>query len=214
MKHPRTDNRQPTTVSSRFTRRDLLRAAAVAPLAFTPFSTADGAKAALHALAALESQAQGAPYRPKYFKPDEWRELRILVDLIIPRDERSGSATDAGVPEFMDWLCADNPSNYQWMRDALRWLDGFAYTSAHKAFAQCTDAQRRELLDQIAWPRKARREVQEGVTFFNRLRDFTASGFFSSKLGVKDLQYQGNDLVPEWKGCPKPVLDKLGVRYG
>jgi hypothetical protein len=214
MKKPSTVNGQPSTVYSQFTRRDVLRAAAIAPLAFTPFSTADGAKAALHAMTALEQQAQGAaPYRPKYFKPDEWKEVRILVDLIIPRDAHSGSATDAGVPEFMDWLCNDNPASYTWMRDALRWLDGFAYDSFHQAFAKCTDAQRRELLDQIAWPRKAKRELAEGVNHFNRLRDFTASGFFSSQMGVKDLQYMGNVAIPEWKGCPKPVLDKLGVSY-
>ena len=194
-------------------RRDLLTAAAVAPLALAAFSAADGARAALHAMTALQGQAQGAPYRPKYFKPDEWREIRILVDLIIPRDERSGSATEAGVPEFMDWLCADSPANYQWMRDALRWLDGFAYDSFHKAFAKCTDAERRELLDQVAWPKKAKRELAEGVSFFNRLRDFTASGFFSSQMGVRDLQYMGNAALPEWKGCPKPVLDTLGVSY-
>jgi hypothetical protein len=214
MKKPSTVNGQPSTVYSQFTRRDVLRAAAIIPLAFTPFSTADGAKAALHAMTALEQQAQGAaPYRPKYFKPDEWKEIRIVVDLIIPKDERSGSATDAGVPEFMDWLCADNPQNYQWMRDALRWLDGFAYDSFDKAFAKCTAAQRRELLDQIAWPKKAKRELAEGVNHFNRLRDLTASGFFSSQMGVKDLQYMGNVAIPEWKGCPKPVLDKLGVSY-
>ena len=213
MRRPKADSRQPTADGSQLTRRDLLKAAAVAPLAFTPFSTTDGAKAALHALAALEGQAQGTPYHPKYFKSDEWKEIRILVDLIIPKDVRSGSATEAGVPEFMDWLCADNPANYQWMRDALRWLDGFAYDSFHKAFANCTDAQRRELLDQIAWPKNAKRELTEGVNFFNRLRDFTASGFFSSQLGVQDLQYMGNVAIPEWKGCPKPVLDKLGVSY-
>jgi hypothetical protein len=214
MKRRKTENRQPTTVNPQFTRRDVVKAALVAPLAFTPFSQADGAKAALHAFTALEGQAQGAaPYRPRYFRPDEWREIRIVVDLIIPKDERSGSATEAGVPEFMDWLCADNPQNYQWMRDALRWLDGFAYDSFHKSFANVTGAERRELLDQIAWPRKAKREVSEGVTYFNRLRDFTASGFFSSQMGVKDLQYMGNMAIPEWTGCPKPVLDKLGVRY-
>ena len=195
------------------TRRDALKAAAVAGLAITPFSHADGAKAALHALAALEGQAQGMAYRPRYFKADEWKEVRIVVDLIIPKDERSGSATDAGVPEFMDWLCADNPASYQWMRDALRWLDGFAYDSFHKAFANCTDAQRRDLFEQVAWPRKAKRELSEGVNYFNRLRDFTASGFFSSQMGVADVGYMGNGALPEWKGCPKPVLDKLGVSY-
>jgi hypothetical protein len=195
-------------------RRDVLKAVAIAPLAFTPFSTADGAKAALHAMAALERQAQGAaPYRPKYFKPDEWKEIRIIVDLIIPRDARSGSATDAGVPEFMDWLCNDDPAAFAWMREALRWMDAFAYDAFHRAFANCTDAQRRELLDQVAWPKKSKRELAGGVNHFNRLRDFTASGFFSSQVGVKDLQYMGNVAVPDWKGCPKSVLDKLGVSY-
>jgi gluconate 2-dehydrogenase gamma chain len=193
-------------------RRDLLRAAAVAPLAFVPFTSADGARAALHALAALEDQAQGAPYKPKYFKPDEWKEVRVLVDLIIPRDERSGSATEAGVPEFMDWICNEYPS-YSWVREALRWLDGFAYDTHSQAFARLPDKHRRELLDQIAWPAKARPDLREGVNHFNRLRDFTASGFFSSRMGVKDLQYIGNVALPEWPGCPKPALDHLDVSY-
>ena len=193
-------------------RRDILKAAAVAPLAFTPFSAAEGDKAALHAAAALEGQAQGAAYVPRYFTPGEWKQVRILVDMIIPRDERSGSATEAGVPEFMDWICNDSPA-YGWTRDALRWLDGFAFTSYHRAFAKCTDAERRALLDQVAWPRTAKRELLEGVNYFNRLRDFTASGFFSSQMGVKDIQYMGNVAIPEWKGCPKPALDHLGVSY-
>jgi gluconate 2-dehydrogenase gamma chain len=198
--------------AGRISRRDMLKVAAMAPFAFAQFSEHDGARAALHALASIDDQAQGTPYVPRYFHADEWKELRILVDLIIPRDERSGSATDAGVPEFMDWICNEYPS-YSWAREGLRWLDGFAYDAHGKAFANCTDAQRRGLLDQVAWPRKAAPEVAEGVAHFNRLRDFTASGFFSSKMGVKDLQYMGNVARPEWNGCPKPALDKLGVRY-
>ena len=208
---PRAESREPR-VERGVSRRELLKAAAVAPLAFTTFSHADALRAAEHALAALEGRSQGAPYKPKYFSSDEWKELRLLVDLIIPRDERSGSATDAGVPEFMDWICNEYPS-YSWTREALRWLDGFAYDSFHKAFANCTDAQRRQLLDQVAWPRKAKRELAEGVNHFNRLRDFTASGFWSSRMGVKDLQYIGNVAVPEWKGCPPPALNHLGVSY-
>ena len=193
-------------------RRTVVKAAALAPLAMVPFSTTDGASAALHALTALEAHGQGTPYKPKYFKPDEWKQVRLLVDLIIPRDERSGSATEAGVPEFMDWICNEYPS-YSWMREALRWLDGFTYGMHHGAFANATDKQRRELLDQIAWPAKTRPELREGAAHFTRLRDFTASGFFSSQMGVKDLQYIGNVARPEWPGCPKPALDHLGVSY-
>lgn len=192
------------------TRRDLLKAVAAAPLAFAPFSSADAMRAAGHALAALDGAAAGTPYPPQYFKPDEWKALRLLVDLIIPRDERSGSATDAGVPEFMDWICKEYPS-YSWAREGLRWLDGFAYHTHDKAFSRCSDAQRRGLLDQIAWPKRARPELREGVSHFNRLRDFTASGFWSSQMGVKDLQYIGNTAIPEWKGCPPNVLAKYGV---
>ena len=192
------------------TRREILQAAAAAPLAFIPLSAADAMRAASHALTALDGAATGTPYAPLFFKPDEWKALRIVVDLIIPRDERSGSATEAGVPEYMDWTCHEYPS-YAWVRESLRWLDGFAYDSHGKSFARCTDGERHGLLDQVAWPKKARAELQEGVTHFNRLRDFTAGGFWSSQMGVKDLEYIGNMALPAWKGCPPAVLAKYEV---
>jgi gluconate 2-dehydrogenase gamma chain len=197
------------------TRRDVLKAAAAAlPLSFLPVSPADAERASEFAAEALEqSQRTGAPYAPKFYKADEWKALRVLVDLIIPKDAKSGSATDAGVPEYMDWLANDNPPSYQWSRDALRWIDGFAYNAFGHNFVKCTVAQRHELLDQIAWPKKAKPAVAEGVTFFNRMRDFTASGFYSSRMGVADIGYIGNVARPEWHGCPKPALDHLGMSY-
>ena len=77
-----------------------------------------------------------------------------------------------------------------------------------------TDAQRKEVLDEISWPRRANPEVAAGVAFFNSFRDLTASGFFSSKVGVQDLGYMGNRFVPTWTGCPEPVLKKLGLTPG
>ena len=195
-------------------RRDLIQAAAVAlPLAFIPFADADAEFASRHALDALQGQAKGVAYVPKYFHADEWKQMRVLVDLIIPKDEHSGSATDAGVPEFMDFICTEYPNYQAWVRDALRWVDGFAYDTYHKNFANCSDAERRALLDQIAWPAKAKPELRAGVQFFNQLRDFTASGFYSSQMGVKDIGYIGNTALAEWHGCPKPALDHLGVKY-
>jgi hypothetical protein len=184
-------------------------AAAVAALPITP---ADAERAMAHVENALEQQAQGAVYRPKYFNADEWRQIRTIVDLIIPADAKSGSATQAGVPQYMDFFCTEYASNYgTWMRDALRWFDAFAYNTFHKSFNKCTDAERRQLFDQVAWPAKAKPEVREGVNFFNRLRDFTASGFFSSQTGVKDIGYQGNVAIPVWNGCPPAALKHLGV---
>jgi hypothetical protein len=78
-------------------------------------------------------------------------------------------------------------------------------------FVACTEAERKKLLDDIAWPAKTPTGMSHGVAFFNSFRDLTASGFWTSRMGIKDLQYIGNVFVAEWKGCPDEVLKKLGV---
>ena len=192
-------------------RRDVLKAGAVAAAVVAlPITPAEAENAASYVAAALQGQAQGTPSRPKFFQPDEWRTIRVMVDLIIPRDSKSGSATEAGVPQYMDFFCTEYPS-YAWVRDALRWFDGFAYNSFSKSFVNCSDAERRQLFDQVAWPAKAAPEVRDGVAHFNRLRDFTASGFFSSQMGVRDIGYIGNVARPEWTGCPPAALRHLGL---
>lgn len=164
--------------------------------------------------AALErARAGGAAYQPEFFTQPEWDTVRVLVDLIIPRDERSGAATDAGVPEFMDFMMLDRPDEQVWMRDGLAWLDAESERRFGKRFIEGAEAHRRSLLDAIAWPARARPALSQGVDFFNRFRDLTASGFWSSKMGVADLEYRGNAVVAEWSGCPQDALDKLGVSY-
>src|SRR3989454_5867794 len=131
----------------------------------------------------------------------------------IPRDGRSGSATDAGVPEFMDFVLTDEPGRQTAMRGGLAWLDHECDDRYGKTFVACADAERAAVLDDIAWPKRAKSALAPGVAFFNGFRDLTASGFWSSKMGVQDLRYMGNVVVPEWKGCPDEQLKKLGVRY-
>ena len=135
----------------------------------------------------------------------------MLVDIVIPKDERSGSATDAGVPEFMDFMMIDQPARQVAMRGGLAWLDVACQQRFDKIFMDCTAAERTAMLDEIAWPARAKPEVAHGVAFFNSFRDLTAAGFFSSKMGVDDLQYLGNVMVPEWKGCPDEAMKRLGV---
>jgi len=153
------------------------------------------------------------PFAPSFFTPHEWETVRLLVDLIIPRDERSGSATEAGVPEFMDFMMTDRPDGQTAMRGGLAWLDNECIERFGKSFVTCSDGERTTVLDEIAYPKKAKPEMSQGVAFFNMFRDLTASGFWSSKMGVDDLGYQGNTFVAEWKGCPPEALQKLGVRY-
>ena len=196
--------------------KELSRREAVQMMAALPFATLfslpaiDRERARVFVDEALDA---GAAFAPKFFTAGEFRTVRILADMIIPRDERSGSATDAGVPEFMDFMMIDRPNNQKWMRDGLAWLDAQSRSRSSKAFADSTAAQRAAILDDIAWPARAPAALADGVSFFNRFRDFTASGFWSSRIGTNDLRYIGNKFVPVWNGCPPAALNKLGVSY-
>src|SRR5213593_368537 len=160
-----------------------------------------------------KARLAGRGYEPTFFTPHEWETVRVLVDLIIPRDERSGSATDAGVPEFMDFMMNDRPDGQVPMRGGLAWLDNECYERFGKTFVAATPNEQTAVLDDIAWPKKAKPDMSQGVAFFNMFRDMTASGFWSSKIGVADLDYRGNTFVQEWAGCPPEALQKLGVQY-
>jgi gluconate 2-dehydrogenase gamma chain len=195
-------------------RRDFVKFMAAAPLSAFAVTALDLEEAATLTRETLEKLAErGQQYTPKVFTPAEYRTVRVLVDYVIPRDARSGSATDARVPEFMDVFMQTRENMRTWMRTGLTWLDEECNKRFTKSFVACDDAQRRAVLDDIAWPRRARPEMQNGVRFFNNFRNFTASGFWSSKMGVDDLQYIGNRPVAQWNGCPAPALNKLGVRY-
>jgi hypothetical protein len=191
-------------------RREALQALTAASLVALRVTPAEADQAARAVAQALRS---GQDYEPTFFDDHEWRTVRLLVDLIIPADERSGSATEAGVPEFMDFTMTDRPSRQQAMRGGLRWLDLACRERFGRTFVSCSADQRTALLNDIAWPDRAPERLSQGVAFFNAFRDMTASGFFSSRLGVQDVQYIGNQARREWPGCPPEVLARLGVSY-
>lgn len=168
----------------------------------------------LRAARAAEDALLRGSYEPKFFTAAEWRAVRLLADLLIPRDERSGSATDAGVPEFIDFTVDDRETHQVPIRGGLEWLDDECTKRFGQRFVDCTDAQRAEMLDAIAWPDRAEPDVSQGVAFLNRFRDLTATGFFTSRIGIEDLQYMGNTYVTEWNGCPPEACRHLGVSYG
>lgn len=191
---------------------------AIASAASAPFLFAFGCTSSDVEDARLARQAvlaAGRPYVPEFFEDHEWRTVRILADIVIPADDRSGSATDAYVPEFIDIIMTDRGGGAaNRMREGLAWLDRETDARFGRPFIECSDPQRREVLDDIAWPDRALPEHREGVQFFNGFRDLTAAGFFSSPIGLDDLEYTGNRFVTEWNGCPEPALVKLGVSYG
>jgi hypothetical protein len=200
-------------MSQMMNRREAIRAFTVVSVAGTLELTPPQVERAFtHVESLLEPGQQQPPYAPKFFTRAEWQTLRMLVDYIIPRDEKSG----AKVPEFMDFLLADREANTNTqvaIRGGLAWLDRESRDRFGTRFTSATDAQRRQILDDIAWPARARPEMSQGVAFFTRVRDFTASGFYSSAMGWRDLDFVAPAAHPSWDGCPPAALQKLGVSY-
>jgi gluconate 2-dehydrogenase subunit 3-like protein len=237
--------------TARLGRRGALKLLGTAPLA-GGFLLSEAQAQTAHERIARQKSPAGA-YVPKFFSPHEWATVRLLSDMVIPRDARSGSATDAQVPEFMDFVIDDplaEPSqrerNKVQMRGGLAWLDReCARRFEGRRFVEASEAERKAVLDDIAYPKQKDTQpersasfhavaqpdktvdlapeggtedadekldrLSHGVAFFSAFRDLTASGFWSSAMGVKDIEYVGNTFVAEWKGCPPEVLAKLGL---
>lgn len=197
-------------------RRDALKLLGAVPVVGALDWSAPSVQRATRFVARLQEEVDQAPYTPKFFTPHEWRTVRLLADIVIPKDERSGSATDAKAPEFVDFMLMDKEtgegSRVQ-MRGGLAWLDNEMRSRFNKDFVSATDAQRKAVLDDIAYPKKAKPELAAGVAFFNRFRSSIGAAFFSSQMGWQDLRYMGNVFNPNWNGCPPAATQKLGVSY-
>lgn len=147
-----------------------------------------------------------------FFTDHERETVAILSDIIIPADESSGSATDAGVPDFIEFMMKDIPSMQVPTRGGLMWLDNQCRQRFGNNFVDCSEAEQIEIVDEIAYPDEAKPELQYGVRFFNRMRNLTSTGFFTSQTGIEDLGYQGN-RTNLWDGVPNNVLEKHGLSY-
>lgn len=147
-----------------------------------------------------------------FFTDHEMATITILSDIIIPKDEMSGSASEAKVPEFIEFIVKDMPQHQTPMRGGLRWLDMECLKRNDKSFKVCSKEQQMEIINEIAWPKKAKPEMSAGVNFFNLMRNLTATGFYTSEIGVKDLGYVGN-RPNEWNGVPDDVLKQYGLAY-
>lgn len=149
-------------------------------------------------------------WEAQFFTDHEFETVRQLANMVIPADERSGNAEDAGVPEFIDFMMLDRPENQTPMRGGLSWLDVQCQKMFGGRFINCSAQQKREILDEIAYPDSARPEMQAGVNFFNQFRDLVATGFWSSKMGIRDIGYRGNQPY-DWQGCSDEALEHLDL---
>lgn len=153
-----------------------------------------------------KAESPAGKYTPKYFNAHQYEMLTSLCDTIIPKDEKSGGAVEAeaGTPEFIDLLTSENEHYQLTLGGGLMWLDTHCVDTYGKPYLECTPEQRKETLDRIAYRKNAKGNpaLSQGVVFFAFLRNMTCDGFYTSKIGIEDLQYIGNVPRAEWPGCP------------
>jgi gluconate 2-dehydrogenase gamma chain len=217
-------------VATPVSRRVALKVLGTVPIAGAMMGSSAFAQQGTAAGAQQPKQTHEAPFPPEhgqgtppksapkraFFTAAEWRTVGVLADDIIPRDGKSGSATDAGVPAFIDYHLSVPEASEDTrvaIRGGLAWLNTESRKRFRRSYATLSQAQRNQILDDIAWPKRAKPEFSHGTAFFTRMRDLVGMAFFSSAIGWKDLQYVGNVFNPDWKGCPEPAMQKLGVSF-
>jgi hypothetical protein len=147
-----------------------------------------------------------------FFTDTERKKIDILVDIVVPADEVSGSATDAGVPDFIEFMMKDFPGFQNRMRGGLMWLDHECRARFNQDFLSCNAAQRLQIIDDIAYPDEADEKLNYAVRFFTSLRNLTVTGFYTTAIGFEDLGYVGN-RANNWDGVPDEVLRKYGLKH-
>ncbi len=214
----RRKNKKPNKPYTGLTRRESLKYITLGSIwvaYLSGCSTPEETKDALHHIQKDHpeiSEEDLALMQQKFFTDEERETVRQFANLIIPADNRSGNAEDAGVVPFIEFMMLDKPENQTKMRGGLKWLDLECLGRYQKEFRKCSEMEQKGVLDHIAYPDTANPEFSQGVSFFNFFRDFTATGFWTSKIGIKDLDYRGN-VATVWQGAPQKWLDRLGVSY-
>jgi gluconate 2-dehydrogenase gamma chain len=146
--------------------------------------------------------ARTAEYRPSYFSASEYRTIDILTGLIIPQDESPG-AREAGVSEFIDFMAAHGEQEIQQpMRNGLRWLESAAKNGYGASFTGLSAEQQTEILKRVAYRDSAAPDDREGRTFFRLIRRYTVMGYYTSRIGLAELDYPGLRFYTQSPACP------------
>tara|TARA_R100001369_G_scaffold92698_2_gene139196 strand:+ start:1183 stop:1902 length:720 start_codon:yes stop_codon:yes gene_type:complete len=152
--------------------------------------------------------------KEQFFNEHELETIAVLGDLILPANEEFGSASDAGVPDFIEFMAKDIPEMQTTIRGGLMWLDHSSNTEFGAEFKSAPEEQQKQLLDAIAYPDikvpEAERPLE--IQFFSLMRNLTITGYYTSKIGIQDLGYKGNTPTV-WDGVPEDVLKQHGVAY-
>lgn len=160
-----------------------------------------------------EEQARDARLQSEtFFTEHEIETISVLCDLILPATATAGSATDAGVPEFIEFIVKDITKHQLPVRGGIMWIDHRAGELFNKNFVSCSIAQQKQILDEIAYPENVAPGIEQGVRFFTLMRNLVLTGYYTTRMGIDDLGYKGN--TPNlWDGVPDDILKKHGLAY-
>ena len=188
--------------SDQQTRRELLRNTAIAALiGSVPLEAAQH----VHQQAAQEKKTTGV-YKPKGLTAHEYKTVQRLSELIIPKDEVSPSALEAGAPEFIDLLCSQSEEMLAIYTGGLAWLDRAVEKRSKNSFVDASPAEQTAMLDLIAFRKNDSPELGPGIVFFDWIRKMVADAFYTSPLGWKDVGFVGNKGMTTFQ-VPKQALE-------
>ena len=149
-----------------------------------------------------------AAYVPQFFKPDDFKTVELLVEMILPTDDQPG-AKEARVADYVDFVVFSarefEPSlQREWM-DGLVFLDAESQKRLGKTFRMGSMSERVNLLTEMSLPERDSKARHEGYEFFRLVKDMTVEGFYTSRIGLIDvLDFQGMNYMSEFPGCTHP----------
>jgi len=206
-------------------RRESLKSLMVASVAGAAFATTSGCKVEnidipkvvddkLYGRTASEKEWDEEVSSKTYFTDQEIETIATLCDIILPATDTAGSASDAEVPDFIEFIVKDLPGHQLPLRGGIAWLNGISRNRFGTPFVECSEEQQIEIVEDIAYPdpEGKKPELAVGISFFDRMRNLTMTGYYTSRMGINDLGYKGN--VPNvWDGVPDEVLREHNVDY-
>ena len=145
-----------------------------------------------------------AAYSPQFLTTEEFATIERLADLIIPSDGSPG-AREAGVAEFIDFMVRSDPGVQYRFRYGLTWLDAHCDREYAKPFRELASGEQSEILGRLAYKSRFRAGEEEGREFFKLVRQYTLMGFYTTRIGLEQLDFPGlQTMYDKLPGCPHP----------
>ena len=175
---------------SEITRRDVLRRLGLTLMATGVLDRVSARE--VHDLAKMQASSGGGPYTPKALSDHAYKTLVRLTDLIIPVENGKPGAVAAGAAAWIDMLASENTQIRDIYSKGLSWMDATLKKQGATDFVTATSEQQVALLDQIAYRRNSSPELDAGIQFFTWARRMTVDAFYTSEIGIADIDYRGN----------------------